>query len=176
MVSGLLISAALAAADIGKLSWLVGTWEFRDYALPAAGYAYEETGRRTCDWALDGRYIRCQSAGHSRGKTRSYLFYLNVNPERDRVEMLSLFGNVADKSLKAGSLSPDGRTLDLIADSPHRDEASGMMVRGWSTIEYDPKGAYIWRSGHFPEGQPDKRVERFRDEVKRVANEAPPPH
>ena len=168
MIAALLISAALTAADINKVDWLIGDWEFRDYALPAAGIRYEEAGRRSCAWALDRRYIRCESTGRNGARERTYVFYLNANGESGRFEMLSMFGNTPGKSLKAGSLSADGRTLDLIADETYTDEATGQRVRGWSVIRYDGNGAYVWESGNAPEGQPAKRTMRFRDEVKRL--------
>ena len=168
MIAALLVSAALTATDINKLDWLIGEWEFRDYALPAAGFKYEETGRRFCEWALDRRYIRCQSTGRNGGKERTYVFYMNANGETGRFEMLSMFGNTPGKSLKAGSISPDGRTLDLVADETYTDEATGKRVRGWSVIRYDGNGASVWDSGNAPDGEPDNRTLRFRDEVKRA--------
>jgi hypothetical protein len=78
-----------------------------------------------------------------------------------------MFGNVPDKALKVGKMSADGRTLDLIADQPHVDERTGRTVRGWSVIRFDGRARYVWESGSFPEGAPDQRTARFRDDAKR---------
>lgn len=111
MISVLIIGlAGLSGAQAQErstddLSWLEGTWTFVDRAMPTAGFEYEETGTRVCERILDGRYIQCTSYGLSGENERTYIHLWTWNEREERIEMLSLFGNLPFRDDMTGEMS-----------------------------------------------------------------------
>lgn len=168
MLLGSLVALALAAEpqpEIRRLDWMIGEWDFADESTSPTD-DYEERGVRSCGYALDGQYIRCESRGTSRGRTRTYVFYLNYNRELRRYEMLSMWGNVPGKALQVGSASADGRRIELQTETPYAEGAE--IRRAWAVITYDGAGAYVWDSGSGPDGAPRGEA-RYRDLARRRA-------
>ena len=169
-------AASLAAASgrtqpapgpsIRDLSWLIGVWEFDDRSTAAAGFDYQETGTRTCGWALDDQYIRCESRGTSRGRTRTYVFYINWNSITQQFDMLSMHPNTPRKALMSGRATSGGHHLDLRSDVVI-DE--GVASRSWATITFDGKDQIVWESrSNRGTDRPDHWPMRFREEARRV--------
>lgn len=171
LLLGLVISFAAvlpAAAEpsIRDLSWLIGRWSFEDRSTPATGYDYAESGVRECAWALDDRYIRCESRGVSKGKTRTYVFYLGFNSETGRFEMLSLFGNTPARALYEISVSEGGRRLDMVSSY----DEDGQPRRTWGVLTYDGSSSYVWESTSGPANAAQRPPTRFIDTVRRLEN------
>jgi hypothetical protein len=152
--------------SIRDLSWLIGVWEFDDRSTAAAGFDYQETGTRTCAWALDDQYIRCESRGTSRGRTRTYVFYINWNSITRQFDMLSMHPNTPRKALMSGLATNGGRHLDLRSETVVDD---GIATRSWATIVFDGKDRVVWESrSNRGTDLPDHWPMRFREEARRV--------
>jgi hypothetical protein len=154
------------STSVKDLAWLVGVWEFDDRSTAAAGFDYQETGTRTCAWALDDQYIRCESRGTSRGRTRTYVFYFNWNSITQQFDMLSMHPNTPRKSLMSGRVTGGGHHLDLRSDAVV-DE--GVTTRSWATIVFDGKDRMVWESrSNRGTDPPDAWPMRFREEARRI--------
>lgn len=170
MISLLFAATVLSPTpDIRSVDWLVGEWEFADRAM-LPGSSYEEYGTRSCVYALDNQYIRCESRGTSGDTTRTYVFYLNYNAQSERFEMLSMWGNIPGKALYTGTLSADGRQLELRDEALDTDD-DGIQRRSWAVITYDDNGSMVWESGSAPDGA-ERGPVRYRDDATRLNDEA----
>lgn len=167
----LLATASATAAEsaskptIRDLDRLIGIWEFEDAATENAGYEYVETGTRICAYALDDKYIRCESKGKAKDKERTYVFYFNYNDADERFEMLSMFGNYSRKILYHLTVSEDGRRIDLTTGpNPEEDE----IERSWATISFQSDDQFTWESRLNKGGDlPDHWPVTFRETARR---------
>lgn len=152
-VCGLLL-ATICSAPMGPLSaqerpidqlaWLVGEWDFEDVQLEGE---YREAGTRTCDWALGGDYIACESHGvDHRGGERSYIWYFNYNDREERFEVASLFEGFPRKLLFSATVHDEGHRLELTFGAW---EADGLVFEGGATVTYNGSDEYVWTNGRF---------------------------
>jgi hypothetical protein len=144
---------AAAATEIKRLSWLVGHWSYQDASVDSVA-AYRDAGTRTCDWALDGAYIRCESVGRAGDRDRRYLFYFNYNWLDGRFEMVALNSDYPRKTVYTIEVSEDGRQLELLG--PQTARRSGGSSQSWATITYNGTTEMRWetrihRSGQRPD-------------------------
>ncbi len=161
------VSPALAqdAPSLDRLDWMIGTWRFEDRAMPAAGFDYAEAGERICTRVLDGRYIQCISTGHTEQSQRTYIHYWTWNDAQARFELISLFGNTPVRSLAYGTVSEDGRVIEL-SDDPYDED--GSLFQSHYRIEYDGLGSFVWESRRGPAGEAPLDAVRFREESTRL--------
>ena len=164
MTGGLLLLAAATAVEpsIMDLGWMIGDWTFRDVSTAAAGFKYEETGTRSCRWAMRQKYIRCESLAGMSPRDRSYVTYLNYNPAAKRFEMVSMWSNHPPKAVHYGQISADGRELRLRQSQPDRDD-DGVVKESWAILRSDGQSRWTWESGTRREGATDDGPVRFLD-------------
>ena len=162
------LTSAEPEPSIRDLGWMIGDWAFHDSATDAAGFNYEEKGQRSCRWALQDRYIRCESAGGTATKQRSYVTYLNYNAFEQRFEMMSMWSNHPPKLLQVGQMARDGLELRLRSVQPTRGD-DGVVKNHWAVLRFDGKSRWTWESGSRPEGAVNDGPVRFRDVALRQA-------
>jgi|GEM_PF-3464484 len=167
LLSATQVVQAQDQAPIEQLSWLIGTWQFDDRAMPAAGYDYQETGTRTCIYVFDRRYIQCTSVGHSGTHTRTYAHFWTWNEQSERIEMLSMFGNLPIRPVATGYLEDEGHTVILESDQ-YEDE--GHIYTSLYEIRYDGEGGMIWQSRRKSvDAEPETAV-RFHEAAMKIAD------
>lgn len=145
--------AHAASPSIKDLDRLIGTWQYDDRSLPALGFDYRETGVRTCDYALNGAYIRCVSIGNSNGKPRTYEFNFNYNAIDERLEMVAMFSDYGPKQTYALSLSDHGSRIDLVRQRTQR-RGQGHADQIWATIVFEGNGKMVWTTRRNRSTQP----------------------
>ncbi|MEQ9298204.1 MAG: hypothetical protein RIF33_06565 [Cyclobacteriaceae bacterium] len=78
MTFALLASTMLHAQDIKDLDFLIGSWEITETLYPGTERTWQEKGRRTCEYWLDGQFIKCESVTidqrNNNQRTYAYLF------------------------------------------------------------------------------------------------------
>jgi hypothetical protein len=164
----LLVAAAVAEPSIKDLGWMIGDWTFRDVATEAAGFEYEERGTRSCGWAMDSAYIRCESHGGTAGKPRTYVTYINYNAAAKRFEMVSMWSNHPPKTVHFGAIAKGGRELTLRLSQPTKDDR-GILKDQWALVRFDGKSTWTWESGERLGDAPADGPVRFRDVATRKA-------
>jgi len=87
VLTTLLVSIALSCPgqSIKDLDFLIGTWEVEETILPGRDNEYQEKGTRTCEYYLDGSFIKCEASTvvtHT-GKKRTYAYYINYDAKED---------------------------------------------------------------------------------------------
>lgn len=124
---------------IKRLSWLLGHWETRDEQVDGK---YVETGLRSCEWGLNGRYIVCTGVGtNNSGKSREYIWYFNYNHMEERFEMNSLYGDWPRKNLFIIEISENNHHLTAMSYFFTED---GLETGNPQIVEYDGSHQYVW--------------------------------
>ena len=150
--------------QIRRLDWLIGDWQFDDQQVNGP---YRETGTRSCRYALDQRYIRCESEGNSHnGKRREYVFYFGYNERDQRFEMIGMTSSFPLQNLVKLELSEDNHTIEL---QGYFFTGEGLRPDNWSTIRYNGSDHYLWaiRSGQ-PDPETGAHPVTFEDRVTRA--------
>lgn len=92
-------------------------------------------------------YIRCESRGTLRDRTRHYLWFINWNRLDERFEMVGLFGNSPRKIFYTLRVSEGGRRIDLTT------EPNAAGERNWSTITFEDD-RMVWETRLNRRGDP----------------------
>lgn len=167
MAAALAAVAAPAAASpsIQDLAWLIGRWQFADKATEDAGFSAEEIGTRSCAYALDAKYIHCQSAGSDgSGKVESSSYYFAYDPVERRFEMVALHSDWPHTLLFDMRVVEDGKRIELLS-KPYADGSA--LKRLWGILTYDGGAGYVWETGSLADGGPRGPVQ-FRETAVRA--------
>lgn len=166
MCMGLLLLTAQAAgaAEINRLDWLLGEWEFTDEQVAGD---YSETGTRDCTRALDDQYILCVSKGVSNtGHQREYRWYFHYNRMEERFEMASLTSSWPRTDVYELDVRKDGRRIEV---KTYTWKEGGLEQMNNATVVYNGRDRYVWEIRNAA-ADPDtgENPVKFRDVVTRV--------
>ena len=81
----MIVAISCSGQSIKDLDFLIGTWEVEETILPGRENEYQEKGTRTCEYYLDGSFIKCEASTvvSRNGKKRSYAYYINYDKNED---------------------------------------------------------------------------------------------
>ncbi|MEQ8715880.1 MAG: hypothetical protein RIC80_22900 [Cyclobacteriaceae bacterium] len=85
MTLALVASFTLNAQDINDLDFLIGSWEVTETLYPGTDRTWQENGTRTCEYWLDGQFIKCESVtvDSRNGNQRTYAYFFNYHEKED---------------------------------------------------------------------------------------------
>lgn len=86
---------------VRSLDFLIGTWELHEVTYPGQPNEYVETGKRTCAYVLNGRYVQCETKAIRKGKERSYFFLINYLRQENRYQMVSMYSDYDQQGRQA---------------------------------------------------------------------------
>ncbi len=143
VLTTLLVSIALSCPgqSIKDLDFLIGTWEVEETILPGRDNEYQEKGTRTCEYYLDGSFIKCEASTvitHT-GKKRTYAYYINYDQKEDCFWATNFANDFPLHGLHQWFL--DQENQQLIAITP-KNVNGDRFFRG--TISYANKNQIIW--------------------------------
>jgi len=86
---------------IKELDFLIGAWDLHEVTYPGQPNEYVETGKRTCAYVLNGRYLQCETKAIRKGKERSYFFLINYLKQENRYQMVSMYSDYDQQGRQA---------------------------------------------------------------------------
>ncbi|MEM9647432.1 MAG: hypothetical protein AAF969_03055 [Bacteroidota bacterium] len=77
----LTFSFPLFSQSIKDLDFLIGSWEVEETIYPGTEKEYQEIGKRTCEYYLNGQFIKCESETvvQKNGHKRYYSYVINYD-------------------------------------------------------------------------------------------------
>ncbi len=135
------ITTSIWGQSINDLDFLIGNWEVEETILPGRDNEYQEKGIRTCEYYLDGSFIKCEASTvitHT-GKKRTYAYYINYDEKEDCFWATNFANDFPLHGLHQWFL--DEENQQLIAITP-KNVNGDRFFRG--TISYATKGQIIW--------------------------------
>jgi len=127
--------------SIHDLNFLVGTWEVREDNEEKTWW--EETIRKG-QYTLDSTYLQLESvAKSSKGKERTYRWYIHYNSKAQQFEMISMFSNWHKIQFDILSYDEENRKLTIRNDlESHSDE----YHERFGELTFDENfDTYIWK-------------------------------
>ncbi len=85
IIYALLIGFSSQAQNIRDLDFLIGSWEITETLYPGTDRTWQENGTRTCEYWLDGQFIKCESVtvDSRNGNQRTYAYLFNYYEKED---------------------------------------------------------------------------------------------
>lgn len=77
----LIFSTSLFSQSIKDLDFLIGSWKVVETIYPGTEKEYQEIGTRTCEYYLNGSFIKCESETEvqKNGHKRFYSYVINYD-------------------------------------------------------------------------------------------------
>ena len=143
LVSAFACAGAAVAADAATdLEILIGKWRYVDQSTDLAGFDYREEGETECQYALGGKYIRCEGSGVYNGKTRVFVEYINYNQFTEEFQRVGFFENHPAHARFTLQISEDGKRIEQ-RGAP-MDQRDGTVTRNWGVITFIDDDHYNW--------------------------------
>lgn len=106
--------AAAAASSTSDLRFMIGEWRLEGAFNPGMPNEIAETGAKTCAFAMNGAYVRCDWRMTSTGgRVRELVTYHNYNQLYRRYEHLFIASNWPTKVVGTSGLSIEGEGATL---------------------------------------------------------------
>lgn len=80
---------------IKNLEFLIGTWDVSEVIYPGSDKEYIEAGTRTCEYDVDGTYIKCVTNAKSKYGERSLFMFFNYDNDFNKYIVTTLFSNLS---------------------------------------------------------------------------------
>ena len=138
----MITSAPLFSQSINDLDFLIGTWKIEETIYPGTEREYQEIGTRTCEYYLNGSFIKCESSTvvQKNGKKRHYAYVINY----DKRENCFRATNMANDFPLQGQFKwfLDEKNQRIIAITP-KNVIEDRFFRG--TISYKHRDSLVWK-------------------------------
>lgn len=157
----MIAAISCSSQSIKDLDFLIGTWQVEETILPGRDNEYQEKGTRTCEYYLDGSFIKCEASTvvSRNGKKRSYAYYINYDKEEDCFWATNFASDFPLHGLHQWFL--DKENQQIIGITP-RNVNKDRFFR--HTISYANKDRIIWQGWSSKFRAPDKEWQHiFRD-------------
>jgi len=128
--------------SIKDLDVLIGKWRYVDQSTDLAGFDYREEGETECQYALGGKYIRCEGSGVYNGKSRVFVEYINYNQFTEEFQRVGFFENHPAHARFTLQISEDGKRIEQ-RGAP-MDQRDGSVTRNWGVITFIDDDHYNW--------------------------------
>ena len=142
-VMGAMAEGDARTPSIQDLDHLIGKWRYVDQSTELAGFDYREEGVINCNYALDGKYIQCDGAGHYGDKTRTYVDYISYNNISETFVRTGMFGNHPAIASFTMNVSDDGMTIEQFGTPMHQRD--GSTSKNWGVINFSDNDHYVWK-------------------------------
>lgn len=79
------VSSSCFSQSIKDLDFLIGTWKIVETIYPGTEKEYQEIGTRTCEYYLNGSFIKCESitVDERNQRERFYSYIINYDKRED---------------------------------------------------------------------------------------------
>ncbi len=135
------LSSHAFSQSIKDLDFLIGTWNVEETIYPGTKKAYQEKGTRTCEYYLNGSFIKCESETvvQKNGKKRYYAYLINY----DQSENCFHATNLANDFPLQGQFKwyLDKENEEIIAITP-KNVIEDRFFR--ATISFANKNKLVW--------------------------------
>ncbi|MEQ9404722.1 MAG: hypothetical protein RIM99_14110 [Cyclobacteriaceae bacterium] len=133
--------STINAQSILDLDFLIGTWEVVETIYPGTEKEYQEKGTRTCEYYLNGAFIKCESATTDlkRNRKRHYSYVINYDKKEQCYWATSFANDFPLHGLHKWFL--DKENEQIIAISP-KNVIEDRFFRG--TISYKNRNQLVW--------------------------------
>lgn len=136
----LLQSLITHCQSINDLDFLIGTWNLHEVTYPGTPGEYIETGKRQCEYAVLGSYIKCETTAIRHGKERTYVFLINYLGEPGKFQMAAMFSDYPQQGKHMLFLNKDKKEIQIAAMPG--DFKSESFTR--STMSFSDKDKVVW--------------------------------
>nr|WP_299171516.1 hypothetical protein [uncultured Allomuricauda sp.] len=75
-------SSSLFSQSIKDLDFLIGTWKIVETIYPGTEKEYQEVGTRTCEYYLNGSFIKCESVTVDQRNQRERFYSYIINYDK----------------------------------------------------------------------------------------------
>ena len=125
--------------SIQDLDFLIGTWDVSEVICPGSDKKYIEGGTRTCEYDVDGTYIKCVTNAKSKYGERSLFMFFNYDKKFNKYIVTTLFSNLSFQGKYEWYLDSAQQTIQSISPlEPNEDE----FYRGEISIS---ENQLIWK-------------------------------
>lgn len=92
LLLSILIAHTSFSQSIKDLNFLIGDWKIVETIYPGTEKEYQEIGKRTCEYYLNGSFIKCESltVDQRNQRERSYAYIINYHKKEDVFLVTSL--------------------------------------------------------------------------------------
>ncbi len=131
----------LLSQSINDLDFLIGTWKVVETIYPGTEKEYQELGSRTCEYYLNGSFIKCESktVDQRNQQERAYAYLINYHKKEDVFLVTSLAHDFPLHGQHKWFLDKENQQLNAI--SP-KNVIEDRFFR--ATISYSDKNRLVW--------------------------------
>lgn len=127
------------AQGIKKLDFLIGSWNVSEVIHPDTPKEYIESGRRTCEYDVDGTYIKCVTTATSKYGNRKLFMFFNHDKESDKYIVTTFFSNLSFQGRYEWYYDSANQTIQSISPFDPEEEH---FYRGEISIE---ENQLVWK-------------------------------
>lgn len=141
ILSFILISHSSFSQSIKDLGFLIGNWKVVETIYPGTDKEYQEIGTRSCEYYLNGSFIKCESltVDQRNERERAYAYIINYHKKEDVFLVTSLSHDFPLHGQHKWFLDKEKQRLNAI--SP-KNVIEDRFFR--ATISYADKNRLVW--------------------------------